>query len=52
MQLIRKIYETKINMEEFMMYCIPQSFPEEFLAAHKPAQNPTCIEIAIKIRKN
>ena len=32
MQLIRKIYETKINMEEFMMYCITQSFPEEFLA--------------------
>ena len=32
MQLIRKIYETKINMEEFMMYCVAQSFPEEFLA--------------------
>ena len=32
MELIRKIYETNITMEELMMYCITKSFPEDFLA--------------------
>jgi len=32
MELIRKVYDTKITMEELMMYCVIQSFPEEFLA--------------------
>ena len=32
MELIRKVYETKITMEELMMFCVIQSFPEEYLA--------------------
>ena len=32
MELIRKVYDTKITMKELMMYCVIQSFPEEFLA--------------------
>ena len=32
LDLVQRFYETNITMEELMMYCITQSFPEEYLS--------------------
>lgn len=44
MELIRKVYETKITMEELMMFCVIQSFLEEYLALIDNMGRPALID--------
>jgi len=52
LDLVQRFYETNITMEELMMYCITQSFPEEYrwmpksIFGHQPP-----LRIRLRIRR-